>query len=890
MERIVKENSAESMFERLISEPLHSICFPDEQKAIILIDGLDEITNESRNELSSFLVRQLPKTPPWLRAIITSRYEEPLISDLQRYKPFEIDKEKTDNENDLRFFIEKEFNHYAVDGHFSTDIVDKLLMKSEGNFLYLEQLRDALEKGYLSIENIDKFPHGLGEFYKYFFKKKFPDLQRYRNYLYDKLAIVFAVSSPLCWSEAEFLFGWQKGHEIKEFKNMLGSLLNYENKQIKPFHLSLVEWITDEQKAGDYWIRLQDGYAQLMQTGYTAYEKKNATLNAGELKCIRELPNYLLALEEFDKLTNFLTDIDIFFTYFADDIYSYIGYWNALCRRDKTRRLKLLDSPRLLSKNFETWKVSNEKSHEISKVCYSIGRIFLELNAWEDAVHMFKMVLSFLPKDCDNATKARIYNETGEACFRINDITGAEQYYGKALEIRRKLYTAHPDLAESINNYGHIFFHRGRYEESVKYYKEALAMWRSLPNGPHSGEADSLNNIAICLDNMGKIEEAEITFVQCINVLDKVYAVNCWIPIDRRNCGDFLKRIGKLVEAEQQYKLAYDFSLRVYGPESSSTTESAIKLLSLYINSGRQQDAMSLYSEVSETCERVYGKYHSKTIHTLSLLAEELTYAGKFAEAKDILVDLIKRIDNADKHDKEIDAQTYHNMGAVCYHTKDFDEGMKYLKKTIEMREELYPAGHEFIWRTYNFAIETCIQKNDYSEAVTLVEKYHNKHMPAFAVESSLYYTVMNALGRVSRLANNWKKAEIFYREVIRNGEILWKYIEEKPANNDSRVFYLAVAYNEIAFYFYVPNKNWKEAKEYFSRAIELIKTQNNEVELANMELNLCTVLHKSGEDVNINEVKRLTEILEKAKDPRAQKGKTILQERGFSADSTLIQ
>jgi hypothetical protein len=93
VEKTVIECSAESIFERLVTEMLHGIQLAPndfDQKAIIIIDGLDEVTQDNRNVLSSFLVRHLPKTPDWLRVIILSRFEPPLPSDLQRYPRHEV--------------------------------------------------------------------------------------------------------------------------------------------------------------------------------------------------------------------------------------------------------------------------------------------------------------------------------------------------------------------------------------------------------------------------------------------------------------------------------------------------------------------------------------------------------------------------------------------------------------------------------------------------------------------------------------------------------------------------------------------------------------------------------------------------------------------------------
>jgi len=48
---------------------------------------------------------------------------------------------------------------------------------------------------------------------------------------------------------------------------------------------------------------------------------------------------------------------------------------------------------------------------------------------------------------------------------------------------------------------------------------------------------------------------------------------------------------------------------------------------------------------------------------------------------------------------------------------------------------------------------------------------------------------------------------------------------------------------------------------------------------VANAEMNLQTMYHLSGQDVDVDRVKALTRILEDAKDKRAEKGHKLLNE-----------
>ncbi len=60
--------------------------------------------------------------------------------------------------------------------------------------------------------------------------------------------------------------------------------------------------------------------------------------------------------------------------------------------------------------------------------------------------------------------------------------------------------------------------------------------------------------------------------------------------------------------------------------------------------------------------------------------------------------------------------------------------------------------------------------------------------------------------------------------------------------------------------------------------SLKLLAQLSNSIETVNVELNLQTMFHLSGQKVDIDRVKEITKILEEANDPRAEKGKKLLE------------
>jgi tetratricopeptide (TPR) repeat protein len=73
---------------------------------------------------------------------------------------------------------------------------------------------------------------------------------------------------------------------------------------------------------------------------------------------------------------------------------------------------------------------------------------------------------------------------------------------------RAALPAGHPDIATGLDNIAGCLSDLGRHEEALERAQEALAMHRvSLPAG-HSDIATSLDNIARLLRALGRYEEA----------------------------------------------------------------------------------------------------------------------------------------------------------------------------------------------------------------------------------------------------------------------------------------------------------------------------------------------------------------------------------------------
>jgi tetratricopeptide (TPR) repeat protein len=901
LERAVNESSAEQLFRLLLTELLYSLMLPETagvKRAVILIDGLDEITRDRNNELASFLVRYLPLTPDWLRIVVLSRYETPLSAIMQRYKPWKIDdrKSKTLSEEDLRNFIRKEFRAF---GNVDEMPLEEIIQRSDGNFLYVEKLREALEFNIISMNEIDKFPRGLGALYHEWMLRKFSSLDEFRARYHVPLSMISASISPLTVEEAEILFKWTKGYEFIDFKSYFGSLFRYENDCIAPFHKSFLDWIASDE-AGDFQISVKKGHQQLADVGYDAFKNRNTSLNKAQKHCLKELPDHLLSLskngtEALNQLYEFLTDPLIFADYFCENVHSFISYWNALCGASKENHLLLCDCATTLERKYDETAASREVTSQDWKMCYGIGKLYFELNNLEKACQMYERAASLMPAGCEEALKATLYNEIGEAYCHADtfkrDLKRAEYFYTKALEIRRRIFcTDHPDLAVSIGNIGHIYYHQNNIDEALRYYSEDLAMWKKIPGGPHLGEASSLNNVAICMDARGESSKAEEYYKEAIKILDRQSIGSWWVPVIRVNYARFLLGRNRPDDALRQFELTYDYVLKLYGPQCERTINIAKELAHMYFQEKRNNEGVNIYKELVQSYTEIYGPGHPDTVHLICTLLELQITTEITDEVKTYAVDIANRINTYAIENNEIKAQALHDIGAVFYYSQEYDTALRYLEDALKIRESLYPAGHDFIWHTTHFIIESCINKNDFEKAVSHCRKYNSLQLPMLK-DSYIVSRFKNLFARCLRISGRWSDAQSIYYNIIKDYEAACDRGEVNPSGVDERTFNYSVAFNEVALFGFMPGKKYDKAVDYFNRALEIMKTQNNAVEIRNMQLNyaiakyrkICAGLDssfsKEQRGALLDEIKHLTDEMEQAHDNRFQKGRKLLAE-----------
>lgn len=305
LEEGIAESDAKTLFDNLIIQPLSGNLPRPDRTIVVLVDALDEATQDGKNDLAHLIASECRKLPAWLRLIITSRPDPEVTHPFQGLDPYELDSESPSNREDLVSYLTRELEPYTKQRKVPERTIEQITSYSEGIFLYAEWIRNELETGRLSLSCLNDFPRGLGGVYAYFFQRQFPDIEAYEKYTRAALEIVAAMKEPLALEMIGDVLAWSE-HDLARFKRSIGSLFMLSQDVIQPFHQSVMDWLTNDQTAGPYFLSEREGHRLLAEYGWRQYLSGADHLTP---YMVAHLPEHLCASGQWDDVEKLLTDL-----------------------------------------------------------------------------------------------------------------------------------------------------------------------------------------------------------------------------------------------------------------------------------------------------------------------------------------------------------------------------------------------------------------------------------------------------------------------------------------------------------------------------------------------------------------------------------------------------
>lgn len=281
-------------------------------KIVIMIDALDEASENGINKVAEILAQYVNDMPEWFRFIITSRNDISVtlpLNDVSYVIDLDDESNKSKCSADIKEYVKSNLNKSILANN--DDISDIIADRSDNLILYAKLMCDAINKG--EEINVLRLPQGLNSYYDSHIRRYFGSGAY--DFVIHALPILHLILSSYQPIKQKFIY--QRIHATEEwckdmtrFKRVLdcfGPLLKEDSEFIIPFHKSLSDWFTDSNN-DRFYVSLEDGYEKMCSWGLEIIEDD---LSDDELAhhFYIYLPQYMIAANKLKDLLKVFSDV-----------------------------------------------------------------------------------------------------------------------------------------------------------------------------------------------------------------------------------------------------------------------------------------------------------------------------------------------------------------------------------------------------------------------------------------------------------------------------------------------------------------------------------------------------------------------------------------------------
>ncbi|MFA4876448.1 MAG: TIR domain-containing protein [Methanoregula sp.] len=712
-----KKNASE-LFDYLLASPLRLVINGDRQRYLIAIDALDEAGDSGRNELVEMLAQNVERLPEWIGIVVTSRPEFDVITPFRGLNPVVLDTGTDSNRNDICNYLRQQLEKDLASRADENRIVEQILQKSEGVFLYAECVCDDIRQGRLSLDHPDQFPNGLSGYYTRYFQRLFPNYEQFQKEIRPALRAILAAHEPLPLRDLENIFSW-KEEVAHDFVAHLGSFFTTSDEGgvdvIRPYHKSLTDWLVTPSFAGPYFVSLREGHDLLATAGWSEYKTKGPTKMSGYFR--QYLPYHLLEMKRYDDLISLLTNREYFIQSWQTREFLVKSWWAAIEGSSEIRlpdvyknvirfpffysRVYLSSIASLLADtgyvqssgsihrylNLYFRILAEKKNRQVA--VGNLGYIALLKGQFPEALGLFEKQEKICRSLSDIEGLIVVLGNKGTAYYKLDMLDNALACYQE----QEALCIASGDnsnLRMSIGNQGNVFFDNEQFEKAMEFYKRQYALCEE--SADIRGMSHSTGNQGNVFFRLGQFDEALLLYQKCEQFCTKILykeglqralGDQAKVCLAKRDFSKALELIGK------QEDLCRTI-------DSSRSLGECLRLKAQLFEERNQFDAaIKVYETIRKTYTALNDFYGlSDTIECLGLVYLK---KGELDTAARLFVDLEKMAKKENNVKKQVEAVI--DQGLIFAIKGEYQKAFGYYEtaeNTSQAKKDL--NGHPFLF------------------------------------------------------------------------------------------------------------------------------------------------------------------------------------------------
>lgn len=197
------------------------------------------------------------------------------------------------------------------------------------------------------------------------------------------------------------------------------------------------------------------------------------------------------------------------------------------------------------------------------------------------------------------------------------------------------------NVARARSDYSEVLFYKGKVVESEKLERKVYETYRQVFGSEHVQTAIHQRNLCVLLDELNRLEEAEVACRDSQGVLERhLGAEHANLGQSYLNTAELLYRRGKMAEAETLYRRALDVRKKTLGEKHPATGQNTQLLALFLLNQGRLDEAEAAYREALALFTAIDPKHFevAKCRNGLGLIE---SWRGHYAASEAILRDVV---------------------------------------------------------------------------------------------------------------------------------------------------------------------------------------------------------------------------------------------------------
>ncbi len=313
----------------------------------------------------------------------------------------------------------------------------------------------------------------------------------------------------------------------------------------------------------------------------------------------------------------------------------------------------------------------------------------------------------------------RLYNER-----RYKEATTTSL---QACDLARQHFGAnHEELANSLSNLAFLYEAQGEYLEAERVYREALTIYRAMPEESALNFAGALNNLAFLYSSMGNYAAAEPLYREALQISransdsgDR----NLLVAQALNNLGVLYLALDNNKTAEAYLQQALEIRRDLVGDNHPVVAGSLNNLAELYREAGNLAQAKAHLQEALKIQRAALEEQDLDIANTLNSLAVVYRAEGDYDAAFSFYQEALDIWRNALGERHPIVATCLNNLALLYKTVGNFVRAAELLQQSLKLRRDILGKDHPDVAGTlYNLA-SVSVAMGDTSEALPFMQE-----------------------------------------------------------------------------------------------------------------------------------------------------------------------